>query len=238
MHLGSIEIQNVFQGTDVLLCQEVSIKNNMDLVKNENIQLEKQLRCKVHISRVVNATCLVTFIKHDLEKYSKDFKEIADGRATCLVLENENYHYDIINVYGPARGTYDEYTNFCKDVFNFAERTNAVLMGDWNVLLDDSMCSKPINDQHKGRARRVQQWFENWIDAHNILKADLNFTYINNNYNYRSRLDRVYAKQVEIQKMFEYNITPVAFSDHDAVFITIKWGSRPRWGRGTWAMNT
>ena len=68
--------------------------------------------------------------------------------------------------------------------------------------------------------------------------ADLNFTYINNNNNYRSRLDRVYAKQVEIQKMFEYNITPVAFSDHDAIFITIKWGSRPRWGRGTWAMNT
>ena len=28
VRLGSIEIQNVFQGTDVLLCQEVSIKNN------------------------------------------------------------------------------------------------------------------------------------------------------------------------------------------------------------------
>ena len=38
--------------------------------------------------------------------------------------------------------------------------------------------------------------------------------------------------------MFEYSITPVAFSDHDAIFIIIKWGSRPRWGRGTWAMNT
>ena len=127
VRLGSIEIQNVFQGTDVLLCQEVSIKNNIGLVRNEIIQLEKQLQCKVHIS---SAICLVTFIKHDLEKYSKDFKEIADGRATCLVLENEDYHYDIINVYGLASRTYDEYTKFCKDVFNFAERrTNVVLMG-------------------------------------------------------------------------------------------------------------
>ena len=49
-------------------------------------------------------------------------KEIAGGRATCLVLENEDYHYDIINVYGQAKGTYDEYTNFCKEVFNFPER--------------------------------------------------------------------------------------------------------------------
>ena len=56
VRLGSIEIQNVFQGTDVLLCQEVSIKNNIDLVRNEIIQLEKQLQCKVHISSVVNAT--------------------------------------------------------------------------------------------------------------------------------------------------------------------------------------
>ena len=114
VRLGSIEIQNVFQGTDVLLCQEVSIKNNIDLVRNEIIQLEKQLQCKVHISSVVNATCLVTFIKHDFENYSKDFKEIADGRATCLVLENEDYNYDIINVYGPARGTYDETPNSAK----------------------------------------------------------------------------------------------------------------------------
>ena len=77
MRPGSIEIQNVFQGTCVLLCQEVSIKNNVELVKNEIIQLEKQLRCKVHISSVANATCLVTFVKHDHEKYFKDLKEIA-----------------------------------------------------------------------------------------------------------------------------------------------------------------
>ena len=49
------------------------------------MQLEKQLRCRMHISNVANATCLVTFIKYDPEKYSKDFKEIAGGRATYLV---------------------------------------------------------------------------------------------------------------------------------------------------------
>ena len=55
---------------------------------------------------------------------------------------------------------------------------------------------------------------------------------------YRSRLDRAYAKQVEIQKNFDYNIFPVTFSDHDAIFIKIKWGPRPKWGKGSWKMNT
>ena len=30
----------------------------------------------------------------------------------------------------------------------------------------------------------------------------------------------------------------MVFSDHDQVKIVVKWGDRPRWGPGTWKMNT
>ena len=51
-------------------------------------------------------------------------------------------------------------------------------------------------------------------------------------------LDRVYAKQVDAQKILQYEIIPMVFSDHDQVKIVVKWGDRPRWGPGTWKMNT
>ena len=110
-------------------------------------------------------------------------------------------------------------------------------MGDGNSLMDDSMCSHPRDDHHRRRAREVQHLFENWIDIHTIIKPDYNFTFGTVN-NHRSRRDRAYAKQVEIQKLFDYNIFPITLSDHDAIFIKIKWGPRPRWGKGSWKMNT
>ena len=43
------------------------------------------------------------------------------GRATCLQLENDDYHYVIINVYGAPHETNEEHTAFCKKVFSFTE---------------------------------------------------------------------------------------------------------------------
>ena len=120
------------------------------------------------------------------------------------------------------------YTNTHKD---------AVLMGDWNTLMADSTCSQHRDDQHRSHAWQVQHQFENWIDVHKIIKAHYNFTY-GTTHNYRSRLDSAYDKQVEIQICFDYNIYPITFSDHKAIFIKIKCCPRPRWGKGSWIMNT
>ena len=41
-----------------------------------------------------------------------------------------------------------------------------------------------------------------------------------------------------IQKILNCKIVPTPFSDHDIIEIEIKWGDKPRWGKGSWAMNT
>ena len=108
-------------------------------------------------------------------------------------------------MYGPAYHSSTDYIHFCESIFKYTDtHTDAVLMGDWNSLMDDSMCSRPRADHHRKRAGEVQRLFENWIDIHTIIKPDYNFTYGNVNI-YRSRLDRAYAKQVEIQKLTEHH---------------------------------
>ena len=235
--LCSPQIPRVFANTDVLLCQEISTKKDINIVKNQITGLEKDLNCKIYFSDIASDVRLVTFVKNKLKKYVR-FEQVAVGRATCLQLQNEDYNYNIINVYGPAYHSPTDYIKFCESIFKYTDtHTDAVLMGDWNSLMDDSMCSRPRNDQHRKCAGEVQRLFENWIHIHTIIKSDYNFTYGNVN-NYRSRVDRAYTKQVEIQKFFDYNIFPVTFSDHDAIFIKIKWRPRPRWGKGSWKMNT
>ena len=62
------------------------------------------------------------------------------------------------------------------------------------------------------------------MDIHKIIQPRFNFTYTKNDY--KSRLDRVYAKQVDAQKILRYEIIPMVFSDHDQVKIVVKWGDK------------
>ena len=69
-----------------------------------------------------------------------------------------------------------------------------------------------------------------------IIEQKLKFTYTKQIY--KCRLDRVYIKEHDLQKIFYYKIVPTPFSDHDIIEIEIKWEDRKRWGKGSWPMNT
>ena len=71
-----------------------------------------------------------------------------------------------------------------------------------------------------------------------MISLIFNFTYKQDNTNYKARVDRIYIKEHDLQKVLNYQIIPAAFSDHDQIIIEMKWGDRPKWGKGTWAMNT
>ena len=146
--LCSPQIPRVFANTDVLLCQEIKTHSDINIVQNQITGLEKDLNCKIYISDVAGDVRLATFVKDKLKKYVY-FEQVAVGRATCLQLQNTDYNYNIINVYGPAYKSSTDYINFCESIFKYTDtHTDAVLMGDWNSLMDDSMCSRPRNDHH------------------------------------------------------------------------------------------
>ena len=112
----------------------------------------------------------------------KIFEQVAVGRTTCLQLQNEDYKYNIINVYGSAYRSSTDYINFCDSIFKYTDtHVDTVLIGDWNSLMEDSMCSHPRDDHHKNCARQVKRLCENWIDVHTIIKPHYNFTYITTN---------------------------------------------------------
>ena len=109
-------------------------------------------------------------------------------------------------------------------------------MGDLNTILEDDMCNQPIPPGHKALASLIEHHFEEWTDLHKIIKTDLNYTFTRKQY--KSRLDRVYAKDGDIQKFKFYSIVPTNFSDHDAILVNLNWGNRPVWGRGNWKLET
>ena len=232
-------ILKVFRDTDVLLCQEVKLGGDDARVNKEVKQLEKILKAKIYISKIVSNVRIITIIKDNLQSKENNFREVTLGRVTYLHLRGKDYNYTIYNVYGPVKGAMDPYINFCKDLFNSTDKNDhCLLLGDWNLLLNDSMCSKQIHEQHRRKSREVGHHFKEWIDIHDIIKQNFNFTYVNIPKKYKSRLDRIYIKEADLQKVLNYKITPCPFSDHDIIEITMKWGDRPKWGKGTWAMNT
>ena len=112
---------------------------------------------------------IVTIIKEKLNKDVIKFRQVATGRATYLSIKNKDYKYNIYNIYsrpiyniyGPVSGKSEIYINFCKKHFDSTNRNdNCILLGDWNLLLNNSMCSKEISEYHKRKPREVGHHFE------------------------------------------------------------------------------
>ena len=140
-------IHKVFRDTDVLLCQEVKIGGDETRVHKEIKQLEKILKAKIYISKIISNVRLITIIKDTLHSREYKFQEVTLGRVTYLYLRGKDYNYTIFNVYGPVRSAMDSYINFCTDLFNSTIKDDHyLLLGDWNLLLNDSICSKQIHE--------------------------------------------------------------------------------------------
>ena len=141
-----------------------------------------------------NGTGLITIIKNNIMQYKKTFKEIIPGRATCLELENKEYKYNIVNIYGPATNT-EEKVPFCDTLFEIVKNIkNCILIGDWNILLNENMCNLGLNANHKQTSNEVNHHFSHWIEVHNLTNTDLKYTYSRENTVYKARLDRIYMK--------------------------------------------
>ena len=222
----------------MLLCQEVKLGGDETRANKEVKQLEKMLKAKIYISTIISNVRVITIIKDTLHTRENKFQEVTLGRVTYLYLRGKDYNYTIFNVYGPVKSAMDPCINFCSDLFNSTNKNDhCLLLGDWNLLLNDSMCSKQIHEQHRRKSREVGHHFKEWIDIHDIIKQKFNFIYVNIRKNYKSRLDRIYLKEADLQKVLNYNIIPCSFSDHDLIQISMKWGDRPKWSKGIWAMN-
>ena len=237
VRLNNIDIGNYLNKYDILLCQETTLPTDKNFANKLVQDLERQYNCKINYSTLENGTCLTTITKNDFSQYKKSFKELIPGRATSLEIENKEHHYNIINIYGPASSTVKHKQEFCEHLFKKLEQMrNCILIGDWNILLKEEMSNRGLNKYHKETSKRVSHLFENWIEIHDIIRTKLNYTFNANLY--KARLDRIYIKANTHHKILNYEIIPTAHSDHKQIYLAIKWGNIPKWGRGIWKMNS
>ena len=132
--------------------------------------------------------------------------------------------------------TAHEYEKFSENYFKYARRTrDSLLIGDWNILLNENMCNREVSALHKQKTRLLGHYFSDWIDIHGIIDTDLKYTFSRGQY--RARLDRIYMKEETMLNTKEYDIKSAAISDHEQITIKMRWGNRPVWGRGCWKLN-
>ena len=232
IRLDHYRIQNELKNTDILMAQEIMWPNDKNV--ETKLKLEKQYKCQIFKRKGINGAHLVTFVKDELKDNVK-FRSLIDGRATLLQIHNKEYDYNIINTYGPPSNT-QEYTQFATKYFEKIKKLdNAILIGDWNLLLTNEMCNKERNGYHKQKTRLIGHYFEKWIDVHQIILTQLQYTYTKGQY--RARHDRIYTKSHTAQKIKTYEIKSTNVSDHDQLRVVVMWGMRPIWGKGTWKIN-
>ena len=150
--LCSLQIPWVFANTDVLLCQEISTNKDINIVENQITGLEKDLNCKIYFSDIASDVRLVTFVKNKLKKYVR-FEQVAVGRATCLQLQNEDYNYNIINVYGPAYHSPTDYIKFCESIYlNILTLTQTLYLWETGTALWMIPCAPALETTNIGNA--------------------------------------------------------------------------------------
>ena len=89
------------------------------------------------------------------------------------------------------------------------------------------MSSQPRHDKHRSRAREVQHLFKNGSVFIQSLKIII-----------LSVMVIIVIIDQDLTSNYDYNIFPTTLSNHDVIFIKVKWGPRPRWGKVAWKMNT
>ena len=80
---------------------------------------------------------------------------------------------------------------------------------------------------------------QNLEDIHNRLnQGKIKYTFTSSNYGTRNRIDKIIMEKYLIKNVMEYKLATNVISDHEGINLNLKWGTRNKWGRGNWSMNT
>lgn len=168
----------------------------------------------------------------------KKFKNDYNGRIASVLVNIADYELNILNVYAP--NVPKEREEFMGDLWNYIlNDDNLTLCGDFNCVHD------PTIDKNTGYTTSGMIGTD---DINNILKRselcdiwrlqhpkDRIFTWHNNDYSLRSRLDRIYIPLYVASSAITH-IRACPFSDH-AVAEVIFYPDKNRRGKGVWKLN-
>ena len=99
------------------------------------------------------------------------------------------------------------------------------------MMIREDMCNKGLNIEHKPKCHAVKHLFEDWTEIHDVIPTELNDTFTRTDY--RAGLDRIYVITDSTHLVNGYKIIPYHLSDHDQLYLELKWGKRTKCGRGS-----
>ena len=166
------------------------------------------------------------------------FQTDSDGRVLSLLVQFNNFKFNLVNVYSP-NSVSDRKTFFsCLHDF-FILQGDLIIGGDFNCIdnvLDKLNCSAVISTDKKSLSSLMCDFSLVDIWRKQNPRKTL-FTWSNNDHTQASRIDRFLIAKSLVSKITSSEILPCVLSDHDFVKLEILIGDFSNHRARVWRFN-
>ena len=167
-----------------------------------------------------------------------------NGRILRVTFQFEGLKLQLLTIYGPNPTETAESDDFFQSLQEFCDPSvPCILLGDFNMVqnLDLDRCGgnpRPLHMYGNGNLQNFldhQNLSDIWRVLHPVTPR---FTWRNNFYGIKSRLDRIYLPIEWENRVTSCKISPFSFSDHDIVDVKVQLPVPVVKGTGFWKFNT
>ena len=166
-----------------------------------------------------------------------------DGNLLILDIEIESTRLLLITLYGPNKDNPAFYLNLINLISDFTN-LNIIIVGDWNIILNQEIDSKNYKHINNPRARQQVLRLMNNYNLYDVWREENPekriFTWkrkLNDNTVQMGRLDYFLVSENLIRFTSEENICPGYRTDHSLVSIKICFTEKEKRGRTYWKFN-
>ena len=154
-----------------------------------------------------------------------DEKNYLNGRANVVTIRHQNENFKIINTYAPALGIDRKtfYNDLTHIILNYTDKQNIILLGDFNVTLEDRDTVGVSNSHQPGR-KELENLVStlNLQDSHRKQHLDkFEFTFSHRSIHRFTRIDRIYTPDTCKINNLEYLDQTLTFTDHKGILIVL-----------------
>ena len=209
------------QRPDFLCLQETNIPN-----KQTSDKILFDLGLDNGIFSYTNTQGNGTAILQTSDKWNIIGKDtLLDGRVSVATIRHLEETHTIVNTYAPAKSLarIGFYSTLANILFSFTDKQNIILIGDFNVTLEDRDIRGVSQNYQAGRKELDN--IVSTLDLNDgyrmIYKDKFDHTHSHRSMHRLSRIDRIYIPQhIKINK-FRHLQHTLTFTDHKGVLISL-----------------
>ena len=165
----------------------------------------------------------------------------ATGNLVVIDLEIYQRRITLSAIYGPNRDTPEFYTEI-KNVIDTFENSSVILVGDWNMVLNQTLDTQNYRGEYNRRAKNVVKQFMNDFQLHDTWREDNpsknRYTWKQRNPTKISRLDFFpISKDMQTLKI-KSDISSGYRTDHSMITLELNLNNSNTRGKGFFKLNT